>query len=41
MEYEIKIPTELKDITLRQYKAYEKIIKANVTYKYKNVRDLL
>ena len=30
MEYEIKIPTELKDITLRQYKAYEKIIKANV-----------
>mgnify|MGYP003624552973 FL=1 len=31
MEYEIKIPTELKDITLRQYKAYEKIIKANVT----------
>ena len=31
MEYEIKIPTELKDITLRQYKSYEKIIKANVT----------
>tara|TARA_R110001632_G_scaffold28616_3_gene76202 strand:- start:4986 stop:5645 length:660 start_codon:yes stop_codon:yes gene_type:complete len=34
MEYEIKIPTELKDITLRQYKAYEKIIKANVTDQY-------
>tara|TARA_R110000782_G_scaffold92247_2_gene175577 strand:- start:538 stop:1197 length:660 start_codon:yes stop_codon:yes gene_type:complete len=31
MEYEITIPTELKDITLRQYKAYEKIIQANVT----------
>ena len=31
MEYEIKIPTELKDITLRQYKAYEKVIQANVT----------
>ena len=30
MEYEIKIPTELKDITLRQYKAYEKVIQANI-----------
>ena len=28
MEYEIKIPTELKDITLKQYKAYEKVIQA-------------
>jgi hypothetical protein len=30
MEYEIRIPTELKDITLRQYKAYEKVVKANI-----------
>ncbi len=34
MEYEITIPTELKDITLRQYKAYEKIIQANVNDNY-------
>ena len=29
MEYEINIPTELKDITLKQYKAYEKVVQAN------------
>ena len=34
MEYEIRIPTELKDITLMQYKAYEKVIQANVNDQY-------